>query len=239
MKETEQDHQDAGVLFFSEKKVVQVAEKMADIGREYEQLFMDLGRQMFNDIVDTEDASSALTVIIGHIDDAVAVFNRHFPDSSPVACVKGCHFCCSFPIECPPQVVVDVAGHLKKTVSDIDLQHLISRMNRDVRVRQPPLNRSACVFLDADHLCLIYENRPLSCRWFSSPDVNICRQSLVDGRQVPQRPVIHRIFQVATTMLSAAAKHQGRFHEQVRFIPSLLEVLALPDNETTWRGHPR
>lgn len=98
-------------------------------------------------------------------------------------------------------------------------------------------NRARCPFLSEAGTCAIYAKRPLSCRSFTSPDAKLCEQSVVDGRNIPQQPVLHRIYQAVTTSLSGAAKKQGLYYEQVEFIPSLLEVLDVEKKHKEWRGY--
>ncbi|MFH2059240.1 MAG: YkgJ family cysteine cluster protein [Pseudomonadota bacterium] len=228
---------DESQTHFSEANVKNVAKKMKEISKLYEQLFTDLGAQIFSDIADLTDAYEIMGVCVNNIEKAVWAFGQHFPDSSIIACTKGCCHCCSFPIECPPQVIVSVARHIRKTWSSEDRQVLIQKLVQDVSDRQPPLNRAPCPLLDKKKLCSIYENRPLSCRWFTSPDAGMCEKSVQDGRNVPQHPVGHRIYQVATTMLLASEKNQGRPYVQVPFIPSLLEILETQKDTKMWRGY--
>lgn len=210
---------------------------MNEVGRQYEKLFADLGTQMFTDMVDLNDASEMMAVCSRHIEQALSAFGQYFPDASVVACTKGCHHCCSFPIECPPQVVIDIARYLRSTRSAADLNILRRNLLNDINDRKLPLNRAQCLFLDSEKMCSIYEKRPLSCQWFTSPDAAICEKSVVDGRNISQHPVRHRIYQVATTVLLACAKKQGRSHEQVLFVQSLLSVLEIEKKDALWRGH--
>ncbi|MFH2093147.1 MAG: YkgJ family cysteine cluster protein [Pseudomonadota bacterium] len=224
-------------VYFSEAHVEQVAKKIKEISKLYEQLFADFGAQLFSDIADLSDASKIMQVCVSHIETAVLAFGRHFPDSSVIACTRGCCHCCSFPIECPPQVVVDVARHIRNTWSFEDQHLLRQKLTHDMSARQLPFNRAPCPLLDKDRLCSIYEKRPLSCRWFTSPDAALCEKSVQDGSNITQHPVGHRIYQVATTMLLACEKKQGRPYVQVPFVSSLLEILEIPKETTVWRGY--
>jgi len=55
-------------MYFSKARVQEVAQKMKEAGRQYEQLFTDLGRQMFVDMADLHDASDMMAVCTRHID---------------------------------------------------------------------------------------------------------------------------------------------------------------------------
>lgn len=224
-------------IYFTEKKTARVASKMKTISKEYEELFMDLGKQIFSDLVEIKDVSEMMMNCIKHIEKAVTVFDKYFPDFQSVACTTGCHYCCYFPIECPPQVAVDIARFIRSNMNDKQRQRLVTKMEKDRADRESPFFRAKCPFLDENKLCLIYERRPLSCRWFTSSDVQLCKQSVMDGTNIPQRATHHRIYQVATTMLLACSKSDHKHHKQVPFITSVLEILKMPENINQWKGY--
>ena len=224
-------------IYFSEASVQAVAQKMKETGRQYEQLFTDLGRQMFTEMADLHDASEMMAVCTRHIDQALSAFTQYFPHISPVACARGCCHCCSFPVECPPQVVIDIARHLRSKKSAANLDMLRCKLAQDMKDRKPPLYRAKCPFLNDEKLCSIYEKRPLACQCFTSPDSAECLQSVADGRNISQDPLRHRIYQAATTMLLACAKKQGRAHGQVLFIPALLSILEIEEKNGLWQGY--
>ncbi len=216
--------------YFGEAHVRRVAEKMNEVGRQYEQLFGNLGTQIYTDIVGLKEPAEIMAVCIGHIDVAVSAFRKHFPDPSVIACAKGCCHCCSFPIECPPQVIADIARYLEQHLPAPDLERFRLKLARDIAERKPPLNRGRCPFLDEENACSIYDKRPLACRWFTSPDAKLCELSVEDGRNITQHPILHRIYQAATTALTTAQQQHGLPSGQVPFIPSLLEALENEDN---------
>nr|NJM04638.1 hypothetical protein [Desulfobacula sp.] len=133
-------------IYFSKVRVQEVAQKMKDVGKEYEQLFTDLGNQMFADMADLHDASEMTAVCTRHVDQALSAFGQYFPDVSPVACTKGCCHCCFFPVECPPQVVIDIARHLREKESAANLSLLRRKLTQDMKDRKPPLYRAKCPF---------------------------------------------------------------------------------------------
>jgi len=223
--------------YFSENKVEKIAQKMNAISKQYEQTFVDFGKQMFIDIADIDDASNIVFTCVDHIEKAIKVYEKFFPSPTVIACKEGCHYCCYFPIDCPPQVAIDIARSIKKNLTIEEQQTLCKKMGIDIMAREKPFFRAPCPFLDENKSCSIYEKRPLSCRWFTSPDAEYCRQSVKDGSNIPQHPTGHRIYQVATTMLLACAKDQKKYDKQVGFIPSVLEILNLSEDETTWKGY--
>ncbi len=207
---------------------------MQEVSTQYEQLFTNLAARMYNDIAELMDASEAMAVCLDHVDRAILAFGNHFPDTTVIACKKGCHYCCFFPIQSPPQEVVAIARHLISTFSSNEQALLREQLTADIARRTGPLQRGQCPFLDEAKACSIYQERPLACRWFTSPDANICKQSVKDGRNIPQHPIHNRIYEAAVASLLAAAKKQGRFHEQVPFIASLLKALEAAPDTVIW-----
>lgn len=217
---------------FSELHIIRVAEKMQEISRDYEQLFIDFGSQLLSEIEELDNVSEIMDLCIERTEQTLATFQNHFPSSTVIACRKGCHHCCAFAIECPPLVVLDIAHHLKSTLS-LEEQHLLCRkLEQNIAERKPPLHRAGCPFLDTDNSCSIYQKRPLACRSFSSPNAANCAQSVTDGRKISQHPIFHRLYSAVTTALLLYAEHRGQDHEQVPFIPALLAALTAENGDT-------
>lgn len=218
---------------FSEEDIMRVAAMMHETSREYEQLFTNFCSQILSEISELEDASEIMTLCVKRIEETILAFLKHIPAPSVISCKKGCHYCCSFTIFCPPQVVVAIAHHIRVTIPEDEQQLLRQKLAGDIAVRNTPMKRARCPFLDETNACSIYEKRPLACRSFSSPNADICEQSVTDGRNIPQHPILHRIYMATTTALLLCAKHQGKSHEQVPFIPSLLTALETQETSTS------
>jgi Fe-S-cluster containining protein len=212
-------------LFFSTGDVALVAEKIRVASKAYEDLFTNLGTQIYTAIRPLENPSDKVSVSLQYIADATVAFEQNFPSNHAVACSKGCHHCCYFPIETSQQVVDDIADYIHQHFTDAEIQHLKTKLAENIAARQPPLFRAACPFLDENKACSIYPKRPLACRWFSSPNADSCEQSVTDGRQIDQHPVKSRIYQAASTALLADQKVLTGSDQQLAFIPALANLL--------------
>lgn len=212
-------------LHFSENHVEEVAQQIRKSSTLYDKLFSALGSQIFVDIVELKNSSDVMTVCRNHTDNALEFFQRHFPHIVQIECQKGCSYCCCLPVTCPPQVVADVALYIKERFTENELKNSIKEMRRYITEKENNLIRIRCPFLTEDNQCCIYDRRPLACRSFTSSDCRECHASLSDNRNITQDPVKHRIFQVATTALMAAAKQSELPCYQQDFIPALLETL--------------
>lgn len=212
-------------IYFSEADVMLVAEKMKITSKKYDELFTRIGRQILSDISNLDEPSEIMSICLSNIEQAIMAFNNHIPEPTDIACRKGCCYCCSFPVECPPQVVQTIAHYMRNTMSLDERKALATQMERYVILSENNTKRLPCPFLDDTKSCLIYAIRPLSCRAFTSPDVQVCKQSVKDGRNIPQQSISYRIYQIATTALLSHAQSQGLPRRQVSFISELLASL--------------
>jgi Fe-S-cluster containining protein len=212
-------------VFFSTGDVAVVASNIHAANIEYEALFTNLGTQIFVSVTNTNTPSDKFAVALQYITDAIVAFEQNFPGNSKLACEKGCHHCCHFPIETSQQVVDAIASHLTSTLDQADLEILKIKLAANINARSAPLFRAACPFLDNQHACSIYHKRPLACRWFSSNNASNCAQSVIDGRSIQQHPIHTRIYQAATTALLADQKEQTGSDQQLAFIPAIAKAL--------------
>ena len=213
-------------VFFSTADVNHVAQKLQQVTAEYEALFANLSKQISASIAPLEQPSAEIAMTLQYVQDAIWVFNNNFGDNNPVACGKGCHHCCHFPIQVPQQTIADISAHLSQTLAAEELAELIIKLQHNISARVAPLFRAPCPFLDEENACSIYHHRPLSCRWFSSPDAQVCEQSVADGRSIQQHPVQSRIYQAASDALLAKQKRLTGSDQQLPFIPALLTALT-------------
>jgi len=212
-------------VFFSTTDVSDVAQKLQQVTAEYEALFGNLSKQIYTSIAHLDNPSDEIAVTLQYVNDAAQAFRQNFGDNSKIACSKGCHHCCHFPIHVPHQTISDISHHLTSTLTPAELSVLTDKLEKNIAARQAPLFRAPCPFLDEENACSIYHHRPLSCRWFSSPDAQICEQSVQDGRDIQQHPVQSRIYQAASDALLAKQKKLTGSKQQLPFIPALLEAL--------------
>ena len=103
--------------------------------------------------------------------------NNSYKNIPPLKCGKGCAHCCHTGVAATQ---VEWDGILNNAVENkIDLEKVIERSRRTIdRVRETLRSNKSleqvdwhrlvinqpCPFLDEDHACIIYEDRPLDCR---------------------------------------------------------------------------
>ena len=105
------------------------------------------------------------------------LLNHAYKKTPPLKCEKGCAHCCHTGVAATQ---VEWEGILNNAIEhDIDLNKIIERSQRTInRVREAlRFNKNLeqidwhrlvinqpCPFLDEEHVCTIYEDRPLDCR---------------------------------------------------------------------------
>ena len=105
------------------------------------------------------------------------LLNRAYKNIPPLKCERGCAHCCHTGVAATQ---IEWEGILNNVVEhDIDLNKIIERSQRTInRVREALRSNKnleqidwhrlvinqPCPFLDEEHACIIYEDRPLDCR---------------------------------------------------------------------------
>ena len=160
-----------------------------------------------------------------------------------IQCQQGCAHCCYLPVMCPPDVAFHVAGEIRDTWHHHDIAVLIddiSNISESYRKSESSgiaFFREKCPFLNEKNQCRIYEIRPISCRSFTSNNVNRCESLMRLGTTegVDQNLFRYMLHQAATSSLEQASKEKGRSPEQVFFPPAVKAAIENPQIEYDWQ----
>ena len=116
------------------------------------------------------------------------------PPEAPLACARGCAFCChSFVTATAPEVFL-----LARTIrtANKDLGPVLERVRATIAAIagldkvQRFATRQACSMLVANE-CSAYAGRPMSCRAFASFSMQRCEQAFETGSEDIPTPAIH------------------------------------------------
>jgi hypothetical protein len=104
---------------------------------------------------------------------------------APIACARGCGWCCHQRVDVTAPEVFVLADHLRGRPHRLreaaaELAGLTSREHHLRRVR--------CGLLDDAMECIAHEARPLACRRGHSLDAEVCRAAYVDPTQTTPIP---------------------------------------------------
>ena len=98
-----------------------------------------------------------LTDLRKTVDELSAAERRRFEDAGRhVFCRKGCGGCCHQPIGCLPEEVDILETYLTNPESYLPTLEMQVKGNTDLR----------CIFLDNRDSCIVYNDRPLTCRMY-------------------------------------------------------------------------
>jgi uncharacterized protein len=124
---------------------------------------------------------------------AIAGIEKLAPPAKPLACRKGCAFCCHQTVLADAATVLRIArfveetfGPAERTLLDMRLivyEDKVEKMTRSQR----SLERLQCPLL-VDGACSAHSVRPLICRAFNSYDAESCRKQILCGgstRDIP------------------------------------------------------
>ncbi len=206
-------------------EVEKVAHKMRQVGMEYDKLFDNFGILLYEKLSKTKNSCEQMDIVHKELDEILEAFNLSFPNKTSIACQAKCSHCCSFPIHCSPQTIEHIASHIEANFTKEEIKNLIVAFHKNIEERKAPFFRATCPFLDEENCCKIYAQRPLACRWFSSPDATLCERSIHSGETIPQQQTEHRIYQLANTALVLTSKTQENENAQLEFIPAILNRL--------------
>lgn len=118
----------------------------------------------------------------------------------PLACGRGCSWCCHIPVQASPPEVLRIVEFVQSTRTRFEAAQTRQRIEEafvaaeGLSARERLDRNIPCPFLE-NHACSIYPVRPISCRQFHSLDVTPCQRRYQypdQGHVVPQlAPVAH------------------------------------------------
>jgi Fe-S-cluster containining protein len=114
-----------------------------------------------------------------------SVFDAGHDDAQknmPIACRKGCNFCCHIAVSATIVEIDVIARHVKSTWSVAAIEALVARIETTFRMNVDDrlANRAPCPFL-VEGSCSIYAVRPFACRRQVSIDASLCEKALDGG----------------------------------------------------------
>lgn len=111
--------------------------------------------------------------------------SRSAIEGKPVACRRGCHWCCYQAVFAGAHEMHFIREFVKRTFSEEEQEEFRQRSREKAAltlqktVKELYLVRQACPFLDRGY-CRIYEARPMACRIYLSSSVDSCRKEHED-----------------------------------------------------------
>lgn len=162
-----------------------------------------------------------------------------FIEHIPVACGKGCSFCCKMWVDAtPPETIYTVKKMppkqrqlaleaVERTCAQTSGLSIFERWGG----ANPP-----CPLLDEQGACSVYENRPVACRTLVSTNVDDCKSTFIDGSEegFPSPDVWFTLRDSYNTALEGTLIHCGLAYQAHEWNDSLRIALTTPDAEARW-----
>ena len=161
------------------------------------------------------------------------------PSKFPIACAKGCAFCCHVAVTASAPEIFLVAAKIREMPEDRQEETLnrvraADQRTRQMTSRQRGSNKIPCGLL-IDGACSVYEARPGACRGFSSTSAEICRRGFEGEAVQVNTPAVWTVLRGAHKQALwgalAAEKLPAEYYE---FHHALRIALEVPDAENRW-----
>jgi hypothetical protein len=151
---------------------------------------------------------------------------------SPVACQRGCHWCCSIEVAVSAPELFTLARIIRERGKVDEVRDRIDRVLQD----RAGGGRPFCALLNRqDGECSVYDNRPLSCAWWNSLDKARCQTWAETGRGVV--PVLQLQLRVAGAVVKGLLQglgQEGLSARTVELMEGLKRVLDDPQLESRY-----
>jgi Fe-S-cluster containining protein len=217
-----------------EKRRRETAERLAGWGKESQGAFAQA----------REPARLASAVVTFHqrVDEVLATtIEGH---KVPVACSRGCSWCCSLRVQVQPYEAFTLAAWLKRAFDAKRLAAVVERLKanvartRELGEEQRKRTNIACALLGPDGACTAYEARPAQCRRYHSTDLAPCKaffDSHDDSIEAALHQAVAHNADVIITQGRQAVRAAGLDDTSVDMNEALLEALENPKAWRRWR----
>lgn len=166
------------------------------------------------------------------------------PPSRPIACARGCSWCCASKIVVTPPEALRLAAHLRATLDEAALAAVSARIAA-VDERTRGLSRARrfeekvlCPLLADDGSCSVHEVRPLVCAGWTSLDAGACERHFTaesEGASAPTYGLGYEITGAILAGLVQACADAGLDGTLLELVAALRIALARPNAAERWR----
>jgi hypothetical protein len=160
--------------------------------------------------------------------------------AGPIACAKGCHYCCHTFVSATIPEIFRVAQAVRAKPAKVARVAAAAVRANAIPQSRREADRIDCPILE-DGACSEYLDRPVVCRSVLSKSLDVCVRVLTQNSSEPFAHADHSVdsrLYVAIVM-QAALILSGLPHKHYDFIQGLAIALATPDAEERWlAGEP-
>lgn len=166
----------------------------------------------------------------------------HHPNQ-PIACKKGCSFCCYIKVSISAYEIFPIVEYLKNNYSTTDTQQILSdAKNNSVQIskmsaKEQLLTNIKCPLL-VNGICVSYPVRPLSCRSYHSTKLSNCEDMYEHpelDESSTETPSIKMGLMAATKGINDAFTQSGYDSRIYDLSHALIEGIENPKSFKRWR----
>ncbi len=157
----------------------------------------------------------------------------------PIACAKGCSWCCHCLVLITPPEIFRVANWLSGR-ADVQSAQMRERAASEAARRRPMtvqdrFKDQAMCALNWQGACGVYDVRPIPCRALLSLSADACRLGIIEGRgEIPVVTTANEAAEIVRTLLVAAVRSMGLPDDGYELNAGVAAALAMPDAEPRW-----
>ena len=210
------------------------AERLANWGKESQAAFAQAR--------DPARLASAVVTLHRRVDEVLATtIEGH---KVPIACARGCSWCCNLRVQVQPYEAFTLAAWLKRNFAPARLAQVLERLRSNVaRTRElgeeaRKRTNIACALLGEDGACTAYEARPAQCRRYHSIDVEPCKAFHATHDETIEAAMHEAVAHNADVIITQgrhAVRAAGLEDASVDMNRALLEALENPKAWRRWR----
>lgn len=155
--------------------------------------------------------------------------------TAPIACSKGCSYCCKTFVSATVPEVLNLAKSLRATPARVARVQEAAKQSRKIPQHLREANRIPCPMLEND-ACSEYEFRPVSCRYLLSTSLPTCIRILQDNQPAEFQFAgdVVTIRSAMIVMMKTALVLCGLPHQFVELNQALAVALRHDDSESRW-----
>jgi hypothetical protein len=212
----------------------ETAERLANWGAE--------SKSAFSHARDPARLGAAVVTLHRRVDEVLAAtIEGH---AVPIACSRGCSFCCSLRVQVQPYEAFALAAWLERNFDAPRLAAVLARLRanvartRELGEEQRKRTNLPCALLGPDGACTAYEARPAQCRRYHSTQVAPCKafhETHDDTIEAALHQAVAHNADVIITQGRHAVRAAGLDDASVDMNEALLEALENPKAWRRWR----
>lgn len=174
---------------------------------------------------------------------ANSLAKRTYQQNQPIACVKGCSWCCFQPVYLTTQEALLIYEYVMQAFDSLQIKTIQSKSKskfkktRNLTEEKKQSIIHACPFL-VDNSCSVYPVRPMACRIYLSMDVDSCKKKYDNAGDKTIFPALFdfplKVGRYMNEGFAAFLKGKGKEIRELTIEEFMVELFDNPDYYKKW-----